>query len=231
MSNNLEFSPATTFVLGEYLPYDSQLPIAEIAGTRIVKCLYRRDPKVAASTAKVSVYVRIPSKHINEEAILNNFPALLPHIISYLESMEDELIKKEHASGLLRFYHEKLSFDAIIEQLESSNEGARLTKEKIEDWFVDIIESNLMSAFLAKLGLDPDSLDEAQLLKLELVLKAYKGKFSSLAGGKTYLKPADCAALLKVLADCDSTKSNIGARLSSRLSAMESKEQEDLLCL
>ena len=217
--------------LGEYLPYDSQLPIAEIPGTRIVKCLYRRDPKADPTTARASVYVRIPAKHINEEAILENFPALLPHIISYLESIEDEAIKKEHASGLLRFYHEKLSFAAILESLESSNEGARLTKEKIESWFSEVIEANLMLAFIAKLGLNPDSLDEAQLLKLELVLGAYKGKFSSLAGGKTYLKPADCEALLKVLSECDSARSNIGARLSSRLSAMGNKEQEDLLCL
>ena len=43
---------------GEFKPYDSQLPIADIAGSRVVKCLYQVNKKLGGKKVAENSYVR-----------------------------------------------------------------------------------------------------------------------------------------------------------------------------
>lgn len=221
--------------LGEYKPYNSQIVPADIAGTRVVKVLYRNDPKLPAAEQKQSVYVRVPAAHITEATVAAALPELAPHIVAWLQSIEDSAIKEEHKLGLLSVYTEKLTLAALIEALESAPENTgRLTKEKIEAWFAEVLENNLALLFAEKLGVDiltDGATSEADIAKLTTVVGAYKGKFAALANPKCYIKEAECAAMIKVINECGAAEDMLGARFIARLGKMAEKQEEVLLCL
>tara|TARA_R110000744_G_scaffold372015_2_gene483365 strand:- start:3080 stop:3889 length:810 start_codon:yes stop_codon:yes gene_type:complete len=222
--------------LGKFKAYDSQLPIADIEGTRVVKCLYQAN-KEGKKLAENS-YVRIPTNHLTEELVANRISELTPYILTYFQSIEDLAIKNDHKAGIVSVYTESLSLDKIIEALEVSEAGSRLNKEKIEAWFEAEVESPLSVLFAGKLGIDLSSeraaIDpayEAKLVKLEQVLTSYKAKFASLASGKTYIKEEDCVAMIAVVEQVEADKSLIGSRFVARLNKMMTKEDDTLMML
>ena len=214
--------------LGQFKAYDSQLPLAEIAGTRIVKCLYQA-PKDKSKAKKENSYVRISTAHLSEKLIVSHLAELTPHILAWLQEQEALEIKELHKKGQLNVYPASLSMDAIIERLEEANEGSRLNKDKIESWFTDVLADNLAVLFADKLALNENS-SEQELAKLEMIVNAYKAKFASLSSPKCYLKEEDCKAMLSVMAKCDAGESNmIGKRLQAKLEKMMQPKEEELL--
>ncbi len=209
--------------------YDSQLPIAEIAGTRIVKCLYQIN-KASGKKKQENTYYRLPTAHLTEEIVVERIAELSPYVLSYLQEQEDKEIRDYHSKGGKTVYVDSLGLDKIIEALEASEAGARLNKEKIEAWFIAELQDSLAVAFATRLGITEDS-GEAELLKLEQVLNAYKAKFASLAGGKTYIKEADCVAMIAVITKAGAEASLLGKRFIGRLEGMKKKEDDLLLSL
>jgi hypothetical protein len=228
--------------VGAFKPYDSQLTIADIAGLRTVKVLYRF--KDESKRDKVNSYVRIPNRHLSESSILARIDDLMPFVTSYLESIEDGMIKELHSKGQLNIYPESLSLDKILEVLESTTNNGRLTKELIGNWFDEVLSDSLTTAFATKLGLDLaeeslaiaiDSGDEETLRKIariEQVVAMYKDKLESLASPKVSFKEEDQAALLGMFNKIpDVLENSVGRRLHSRISNMANKEDELLLSL
>jgi len=214
--------------MGEFKAYDSQLPLTEIKGTRLVKCLYLTNPKTGLK-AQENAYIRIPTKHLTEEEILRSITSLTPHVLTWLQGLEDIVIKEAHKKVILNFYTESMSLDAIIERLEETNESSRLNKDKIEAWFTENVEEILASKFLTKMGVNEDNVSESQLAKLDNVLQAYKAKFATLASPKAFIKEEDCNAMIKVINECELSDSLIGSRFINRLTKMQEKEEELLL--
>jgi len=217
-------------ICGVYKDFDSQLDIPVIAGTRIVKCLYKA---VGQKKAKQSQFVRIPSDHISEETILDNVEELLPFFVSFLQETEDRMIKADHAAGITNVYVDGLNIAKVIAKLEEEEAGSRLTKEIIEAWFLESVRNELRDKFAAKLGLDlslpVEELDSGTLAKLDSIIEAYKKKFSSLAGGKTSLHEEDCLALIKVIDSVSVSK--LGAKFKIKLNKMMLKDDDLLLAL
>ena len=212
--------------IGEFKPYDSQLPITDIRETRIVKCLYQISPKTGKKIAENS-YIRVACKHLTEEMIVSRISELAPFMLSYLQSVEDKMIKEYHVAGLLRLTTGNLTLDKIIDKLEESEVSGRLNKEQIETWYSEAINDNLAVIFAGKMQIDENS-SEQQLAKLELVLNAYKAKFASLASPKVYIAESDCLAMIEVVKQCKAENSLLGSRFIAKLGKM-SEKQEDLL--
>jgi hypothetical protein len=217
-------------VLGEFKSYDSQLPIAEIAGTRVIKCLYQIDKKTGKKPVE-NCYVRVPTKHLTEEHIVSRIVELSPFILAWMQDLEGKAIVADRRKGSLQVFTEYLSMDKLVEQLEASLESSRLNKDKIEAWFTDKIEGELAELFGAKMGISEVS-SEHELGKLEAVLNAYKAKFASLASPKSYLKEEDCQAMIKVIASIpDARESILGIRFTAKLGEMNKKVDDLLLVL
>lgn len=212
--------------IGEFKTYDSQLTIASIEHTRIVKMLYQISPKTGKKVAENS-YVRVSCKHLTEELILARISELTPYILGYLQSVEDGMIKEYHKNGLLSLTSGNLSLDKIISKLEESETSARLSKDKIDAWFSENLADALTTNIAAKMSLSDDC-SEGELYKLEAVLNAYKAKFSALANPKAYIVEADCVAMIAVIKNAEADSSLLGSRFIIRLEAM-SQKQEDLL--
>ena len=215
--------------LGEWKAYDSQLPIAEIAGTRIVKALYQV-AKTGANKGKKAgnnSYVRIPTKHLNEEGIVSGVVELSPYILGWLQSVEDTVLKAQHKEGRLNVFCDSLSLESLMEYLEETSESGRLNKERINEWFTEELADTLTLKFAAKLGVaDINDATEAQLVKIQAVIMSYKLKFASLAGGKTFIKDEDCTAMITVINSCDdASETLLGKRFITKLEKMMIKEE------
>lgn len=215
--------------LGEWKAYDAQLPLAEIKGTRIVKALYQTN-KETGKKVQENAYVRIPTKHLTEEKLVARITELSPCVLSWLQEQEALSLRADHKKGQLNVFCANLSIDALIVRLEESEAGARLNKEKIEVWYDVNIMEPLTVLFAGKMNISENASEE-QLIKLELVLVAYKAKFASLASGKVYIKEADCLAMIAVITNCEAQDSLLGARFISRLEKMQTTKDDLLLAL
>lgn len=214
-------------VLGQFKAYDSQLPIAEIAGTRIIKCLYQVNPKTKTK-ARDNAYVRVPTKHLTEEHIVSRVAELSPFILAWLQEQEDKAIKEDHRKGSLQVFTQYLSLDKLLEALEESLESSRLNKDKINAWFTDKLEDTLCDKFGAKMGIT-DSSTESELLRLAALVQAYKVKFAMLASPKVFLKEEDCAAMIRVIEVSEEAASSVlGQRFISKLKGLN-KVEDSLL--
>lgn len=216
---------ASELKLGQFLPYDSQLSIKDIDGTRIVKCLYQISAK-SGDKVRENVYVRVPTKHITEEIVATEIAKLAGYVVTYLQEQESLAIKADHKAGATQVFTNFLTLEKVIEALEVKEAGARLNKEKIGEWFSAELADNLEILFSDKIG-EVDGAEE----KVAAVLNAYKLKFESLAGGKTFIKEQDCEAMVQIIKASEAEQSFIGARFIARLEGMRNKEEEVLMTL
>lgn len=207
----------------QFAAYDSQLPIAERKGCRIVKCLYKKNMKTG-EIAGTNSYVYIPDS-ITDDSIAGYADRLLPYFISFLQEKEDSIVKELHKSGATTVYPTNVGIEKVLEMLESSVEGNRLNKEKIESWFDTEMLEPLAIAFADKLQ---TSVDAPKVLD---ILQVYRNKFASLASGKTMFRKEEAETLQKALGVCKQNTTAIGGRFYNRLESMKTKDSELLLAL
>lgn len=203
--------------LGEFKPYDSQLDIVEITGTRILKLLYQVNAKTKTKIQE-NAYVRLPTKHLTEEVVKANIDVLAVHVVKFLQEVEDKTIRADHAKGLLSVYTESLGISNLIESLETSNEGTRLTKDKIAEWFDAEILESLSLLFMDKMGVeDIDAISKQDESKILTILAAYKDKFQHLANPRHVFEDTDKLALIGVIEKCGAQNSSLGGRFMQKL--------------
>ena len=215
--------------MGEWKPYDSQLPLTDIAGTRITKALYKTN-KATGTIAGTNAYTRIPTKHLNVATVTANIAKIAPLVVDWLQGIESDMLKEEHKKGQLNIFTDGLTLDRIIAKLEEGSDNSRLTKVDIENWYDKSISENLALLFADKMGLDENS-SEQELNKLEKVMAAYKAKFASLASPKVFMVESDTLAMINVIKNCEpeeADRSVLGSRFIIKLEKMNEKD-EDLL--
>jgi hypothetical protein len=218
--------------LGQWKPYDSQLPMAEIKGTRITKALYKLNTKTN-TIAGTNSYARIPTKHLTLSSVIDNADKLAPYVLDYLQGIETLMLKEQHKNGQLNVFTDGLSINRLINKLDEGSENSRLSKVDIETWFDASISSALEVLFADKMGIDEDS-GESVFLILEKKISAYKAKFASLAAPKPFIKEADCIAMISVMEKCEpdeNTRSLLGSRFITKLGTMHNEKEEQLEAL
>jgi hypothetical protein len=153
--------------------------------------------------------------------IRNNLTALEPHVIEYLQSVQDKIIREKIDAGSKSISTEEISVASMIEWLESNNESGRLTKESVGKWFDESIGEMLAVVLADKLGVSstPSDKESAQIMA---VVGTFKDKVSSLAGGKTSYEPKMCDSLIKCL-----ELAPAGDALASRFMVRLNKMKED----
>lgn len=214
---------------GEFKAYDSQLPLADIEGTRIIKCLYQVNTKTGKKKQENS-YTRIMTSHLTDETVKARIDELAPFVVGWLESLEDKIVKAEHEKGALSFFTDKLGIDFLLSYLEENAESGRLTKEAIAKWFVNNLEVSLLEVVADKLNISlQDDISEADEIKIQRVVDAYKTKFESLASPKVVIKESDCLSMINVIKSYDANETSLGLRFITKLEGMNKKVEETLL--
>lgn len=228
---------------GSFHAYDSQLPIPSLSGYRVVKCLYKV-AKTGATKGKAAApnsYIHIADT-VTPENVTENLGALMGHIVSYLQGVEDEIVKGKHKAGTIFVSDAALGLEAVVEKLEEKT--VRLNKETVEAWFDTEMLEKLIEKLAEKLELElglaengegdggesgeSGEISEEQLAKLANVADMYKAKYAALAGGKTSYDKGDAEVLQKALVVCGVEKAGIGEKFYMRLEVMKNKKVESL---
>lgn len=203
--------------------YDPKNPTKPFDGQRISKHSFKTDK--VSGVKKDSKAVSIPklSKDVIHEIGLQD------HIIGYLESVQDAIIKNLVIEGKTQVADEQINVAAMIQYLEAESSGARLTKEAVEQWYQDKVADNLAMVLMQKLGVS-ETLSSNEEKQINAILAEFKGKISGLAGGKTSYAPKIAEQVKKAVELCEDEEDALKVKFIARLDKMISANAEvDLL--
>lgn len=213
-----------------FISYDAKIPPAPKEGVRLAKCLYKAaKPGSSAEHENAALELALisPEVLLADEKLIQSF---IPHFVSHLESVQDKMVKEMHKKGLSKVSENCFSLDAILDYLEIEGVSGRLSKEVIEAWYVEVVESILFDAFAEKLGMNEEGeVSEEVAEKLVLIIETYKKKFVSCASGQVKLPLSEIENLEKALDISGAKNSVVGARIAGRLLKMKEAPKEDLL--
>ena len=192
-------------------------------GQRLAKVLYKtpKDGSVKPDNKAVSIPV------INDLAA-SELERLKPFIVAMVQDTQDAIVKELVETGATQVQDEQITVDCCIAWLATEAQGNRLTKEYIVEWFVDTLQDLLTVAIADKLGVG-DTPSDADTVKVEQMVSAYKGSFAMLAGGKTSFPPAKADKMLKVLELVEGDA--LAGKFVSKLQAMKVSQSVDLMGL
>lgn len=191
-------------------------------GQRLAKVTYKTitdKDNPLFNVKRESKCVSIPVLKAGE--IESNLVILTPHLIEYLHSVQDKMIREKIDLGSSVISNEDISIASMVEWLDANNESGRLTKETVAKWFDENVGEMLAVVLAEKLGVSATPSD-AESKQIMAVVGTFKDKVSSLAGGKTSYEPKMCDSLIKCL-----ELAPAGDALASRFMVRLNKMKED----
>lgn len=207
-----------------------------LTGQRLAKVGYK---STKANPAKYpSICVSIP--RINENDVKENIDKFIPYFMEVLENAQDGMIRslyESSAGNLTSVSDDELNLNSIHAFLIAQNDGTRMTKELLENWFIENMEEPLTIVFAEKLGFTLETPEQEVAVKKHT--DVYKDMISSLSGGKTSLMNDKINNIKKsfelcgIIGEDGNISDEIGKRLINRLNEMENKNNKvcDMLAL
>lgn len=193
------------------------------AGQRLSKHSWKTDKETGVKPESKAVSIPTLRAEVTASA------ALQSHIIGYLESVQDAMIKELIVAGTTQIHDEQINVEAMVEWLEAESSGTRLTKQDATKWFEDTIEDTLALVLATKLGVS-EVPTENESKQIFAIVGEFKNKITSLAGGKTSYTPQVAERLIKALDLVEDKEDAILSRFLKRLEKMkESTAEIDLL--
>jgi hypothetical protein len=220
IDNTVSVSGVATFQ-----SYDPKAPTAAKFGGRVVKCLYKAkkvDGEMVASEHSNSC-LEIP--FIKTEEVQENLETLMPHLVGFLETTQDAMVKAKHMEGVTEVEESSFSVADIVTYLEATTTSGKLSKEVAEQWFDDEVADTLTVLFADKLGISDEPTEE-DAAKIAQVCSVYKKKLAALVGPKTFYMPEESEKLVKAIKLAEADTTTIGSRFVNRLERMQKEAQE-----
>ena len=223
MSNVSNVHTVIPFVAGETKP---------LTGQRLAKVGYKQTKAMQdkGETAPKSIAVSLPI--VTDSEITENLSKILPLVREACETVQDKIIRSLYESrdyALERVSDSEIGFDAIAAYVTSEQNGGRITKEYLEQWFDANMRDNLTVVVADKLGFD--ELNDAQLETVNKHIAGYRGLIASITGHKTMLTMQQIVGIrraIEVSAIADDKVVNV---LLERMSMMEQSHNAALLAL
>lgn len=211
-----------------FSPYNAKIPPVAASGYRISKVMYKVSITSGVKTSvKDNAYMELPQISSSALQEPQKLAAFIPHFVSYLESIQDSIVKKYHKDDVSRVSVNSFDLDHILDHLELEGISGRLTSEVVKEWFSDTLEDKLTNAFFTKLDVSENEATEDQLEKVIMIIDMYKKKLVSLSSGRVRFGDDDIEKLMKVL-ELVGNDDITGNRIKSRLMKM-SEADDDLL--
>lgn len=187
-------------------------------GQRLAKVGYKSTKTNKAKFASVCVSVPL----ISSEEIASNLNQLMDSVKQLCADTQDKIIRGlyEGRNGSLdSVSDDDIGMQAIIAYLDSDNQGGRLTKEFLTEWFNQVAQDNTFGLIAEALKY-PDELTEEQSTTVQKHVNGYREVIASLAGGKTMLNLKQIAGLRKVF-DTIEPEDDTTLKLRKRIDKME----------
>jgi hypothetical protein len=213
MSNISDRHSVVPFVSGETKALSEQ---------RLAKIGYKDRGKNKAKFTSVAVSV----PQIDPAQIQENYNRLLPHFGTFLESVQDSVIRSLYESSdgtLTSVSNDDIGIGACVNFLEAESNGSRLTAEKIREWFSTDLADNMAVWIAEKLGFASDTGDDLSPAQLEVIAKnvhAYRETFATLSGKNVFLDPKKIQSLQNAMSLCAENDADIAQKLVKKLEAL-----------
>lgn len=204
-----------TGVTASFFDYDAKQEYPAPDGKRLVTCLYRS--KAGHTAARPNQAMFIPD-WITPELVAENLPVLSEYIVSYLQDMEQDMIRAKHKECSTMLGDSVFSIASLREYLDSKGAGVRLSGEAITAWYKDSgLQEALVLLYTEKAGAS----------KAPLLVEFIGKRLVSLASPKTVWSAEEIEKIKPLLdsAEADSMK----AKLLGRIASMQEAGTESLL--
>lgn len=198
-----------------------------IDGQRLVRLIAKGKQK--APTLQESMCVSIPV--LTAEEVVEHIDTLLPHVVSWLQGVQDKIIREYRVESGAHDVHEELFNVAhCVEWLASNDSGSAYTKEYLTEWFMsdygDVATEWITARFatLGKVGVSEDVV-QSKVNVLRDVIAGWS------AGGRYKPTMPQLRMMIAFSGDveCDSVMSMIQAKSIARLEELEKEMSEDSL--
>lgn len=207
-----------------YLP---QLSKPEHKSHRLVVVTYKTDKET--NIKKPSICTSIPQITTTELNEILSETRLHPHLITYLQDVQNKIIREKAQNAVQTLYEADLDANAIIQYLEAESSGGRITKELVSEWFTETLQDSLLLALSDKLTQGEErELTQIEEEKITTQVSKYKELICSLSGGKTSYSKDVATKLLKCFTLLDvNNLDDLGTKLFKRLEKMTQEPQDD----
>ena len=135
-----------------------------------------------------------------------NSALLTPHFIDYLAGVQDKMVRELIAGEATKsnLLSHEFSIEAIAAWLAASSSGSdgeslRLSKDNINSWFDTDLADALTGELVRKLGISNEPTD-AEIVKLERVLSAFKDGIAKLSAPKVAMQEKELVSLGNAIA-------------------------------
>jgi hypothetical protein len=207
--------------------YNAKKPPLIVNGSRLVVTKFKNTQEFNAPMP--NQFTEIPEIDSNE--VLDSITALLPHIITMIESVQNDIVRDtllEHGAGCT-IQLDSLSIEKCIKYMSNEAVSNRLSKESIGVWYDAEVKDYLMIAIADKLGVS-DTPSASDTVRINRIIEDYKTKYCALAGSKTSYSKDVSHKLIRGLEVSGADNTRLGASFINKLKNMQ-EVKEDMLGL
>lgn len=109
-----------------------------LSGQRLVRVIAKADRNGKYPSAHLTESLCVSVPRIGMDDIAECIERFIPHLISLCEGVQDKIAREYRIeSGRNEIQGELLSVDAILGYLEADAAGNRVSKEYLQEWFMD----------------------------------------------------------------------------------------------
>lgn len=197
-------------------------------GQRLARVIAKKnkDGEYESENLTQSLCVSVP--FITDEEISDVIAELLPHIRNMCEDAQDKLIREFRVQhGRNEIPQDAIAMDAIVQFLNESANGSRITKEWMQGWFTESY-SEAATAFIRS------AIDGAAEKVIEQKVNVLRDMFSGFASARYSPEIPKCKAMLRFGAyvgeeNWDARMKMIQTKTSKILAEKEAELQADAL--
>ena len=189
-------------------------------GQRLVVTIAKKDAqKNYGPHLQQTMATSIP--YIDLQDIEDNSEALLPHLVSWLESQQNALISSRIKEGHKEVTTSELSIKSVIAFMSESSTGEKWDAQRISEWFNDNLAEPIGTRLIE---------NGAPEERMEKVLIATSKRFSETLSSRGVISQVMATELSKALAFAPDKTDGAYLKFKARIDkALEAKSLEDSL--
>lgn len=148
-----------------------------LTGQRLIRLIAKGENKHANLAESLAVSV----PRVTQDEVADCIDRLLPHIVGMVQDAQDKIVREwriEHGRNDLD--GSVLSMDSVIEYLDATAAGDRMSTEYLQQWFMDEYSVAAMGYISNAMNIDytPDNIPEVLVQKTNILRDMFAG-FSS----------------------------------------------------
>lgn len=196
-------------------------------GQRLVRIIAKKDSQgnYASPYLTETKSVSIPVLSNLSPEVISSF---MPQIEEMLQGFQDSIIAELVKEGKTVILDSDISIDAMQKWLQSSAGSARVTKEVLQQWFIESYAEIALEYIATALRWDINNLSNEQEKILEQKTNILRDMFSGFSSGKYAPEDSKCKAMIKFVEFCGDNADNRIKSFAAKAQEIMQKRAEEL---